>query len=67
LAISTYDGNEVKVTVELEAKNNGWFNNSDEIESLTIDTQQTGSELALSLDNDDVVQAFKSFGSAAHM
>jgi hypothetical protein len=58
LEINTYNGNEVQVTVELEAKSNGWFNNSDDLESLTIDTQQTGSELALSLDNDDVQQTW---------
>jgi len=58
LEINTYNGNEVQVTVELVAKNNDWLNNSDDLESLTIDTQQTSNELALSLDNDDVQQTW---------
>ena len=56
LEINTHDGNEVKVTIELEEKNNGWFDDSDNLDELTLDSEQTANKLTLSLDNDDVQQ-----------
>ncbi|MFY8327914.1 hypothetical protein [Pseudoalteromonas sp. ZZD1] len=56
LEINTHDGNEIKISIELEDKNNGWFDNTDNLDELTLDSKQTASELTLSLDNDDVQQ-----------
>lgn len=58
LEVNTHDGNEVKVSIELEEKNNGWFADSDNLDELTLDSEQTANKLTLTLDNDDVQQTW---------
>ncbi|MCQ8879246.1 hypothetical protein NQT69_14640 [Pseudoalteromonas shioyasakiensis] len=58
LEINTHEGNEIKVSIELEEKSNGWFDNSDNLDELTLDSEQTANKLTLTLDNDDVQQTW---------
>ena len=58
LELSTHQGNQVTVSIELKAKNDNWFSDDVALEDITLKHQQSSDKLSLSIDNDDVQQSW---------
>ncbi|NMM40388.1 hypothetical protein [Pseudoalteromonas arctica] len=58
LELVTYKGNQVKVSIELKAKNDSWFNDDVALEDITLSHKQNNDKLSLAIDNDDVQQTW---------
>ena len=58
LELKTTQGNQVTVSIELKAKNNGIFSDDVKLEEITLHHEQSSDRLSLSIDEDDIQQTW---------
>ncbi len=60
LEMTSYDGDEIKVTIRLEPKNHdGWFTDKVDLDSIQLKSKRKHQELSLTIDDDNLEQTWE--------